>query len=126
MDTIGARVPLRLAELMARDENRNAAVAAARTLEELTERENAPGRAGRSIPQAPGLVIVVCPPMPTVQGPQAGSGARNLTPALTKGGDNADVSFIRALDSSSPSCRDLSWSSNEMETARDRRHGILL
>jgi hypothetical protein len=43
MDTIGARVPLRLAELMARDENRNAAVAAARTLEELTERENAPG-----------------------------------------------------------------------------------
>jgi hypothetical protein len=71
MDTIGARVPLRLAELMARDENRNAAVAAARTLEELTERENAPGRAGRSIPQAPGLVIVVCPPMPTVQGPQA-------------------------------------------------------
>jgi hypothetical protein len=47
MDTIVARVPLRLAELMARDENRNAAVAAARTLEELTERENAPGRAGR-------------------------------------------------------------------------------
>ena len=26
---------------------------------------------------------------------------------MTKGGDNADVSFIRALDSSSPSCRDL-------------------
>ena len=24
-----------------------------------------------------------------------------------EGGDNADVSFIRALDSSSPSCRDL-------------------
>src|SRR5262249_50238722 len=59
MDTLSAQTPARLAALRDQDDNRNAAVAAARTLEEIGAAEDT---LSRGVQQTPGFSIVIVAP----------------------------------------------------------------